>query len=473
MAAMVEEVFLGIVPNSGSQEPLCSGLFKFDPVKGYEGNLLVPFGTPKAGDNLFELPTALKGKTLYCIADGSNFATILWPDFSGGHSIKNFASRIIHLKVRQLLKGIHIGADENEVCGIWLSSPILARFFRLQAFKTEIETSPLKVTIQTLKHEEKSFNFSFGKLSVGVSGSYSPEGEALAPSLKANSYLALEFRQPINPIESLKYIRRIEHLLSLLAFDFIKAERVSLRIECADSQGKKEKEHYELERAKLLENAKTQIERHEVAIDLTEIDFGAVLDKFEGIFAQIEQTLNWYRIVAAEDRYLEDKFFYCVRMIESLYRILNIATEPDKPALDMVSSICDALKGSSTEIEFLQKRVVPIFNKPASLPRVIKDLKTRYKEVLSVEILDEKVINKLRSKEAHGSAERFSGYEYAFMSYCYDLLRFLYVLTILEKCGLERDYLLNGAKKTLSLSRHFSDEMKHSLAKVKETSAKN
>lgn len=465
---MTEDIFVGIVKESGSKEPACSGLFKFDPIQGFEGKLLVPF-EPKPGEELFELPEVLKGKSLYCLIDGGNFGTILWPDFTGGHRINNFAARIINLRIRQIIRNIHIGAEEKEVKTIYLASPIFARLFRLQAFQTEIETSPYKITIQSIQKDDLLFECTVGKLSVGIAGAYSPEGATPAPALTATSYVELKLNQSVNPIDALRTIRTIEHFFSLLTFNFIKAQEVYLGIECPDETGKKVERRYELERAKLVERAKTEMERHEVGSFIGATDLGPIFDKFSSIFDKIEQSLNWYRIVTAEDRYLEDKFFYCVRMLESLYRNLGIATDSDTQALETITAISKKVEGGPDGDDlqaFITQRIVPIFSKPASLPAVMKDLKNKYQELLAVEFLDERTITKLRAKEAHGSPQKFSSYEYAFMANSYDILRHLYVITILEYCGFSRSHLLAGLKNTHSIRRYFSTDHLKAVVKL-------
>jgi hypothetical protein len=472
---MTDNLFIGIVPEEGSTSPFCSGLFKFDPVQGYEGNLLVPFET-KVGEHLFELPSQLKRKALYCLIDGSNLGTILWPDFSGGHRIQNFAARIVHLRVRQLLKGIHIGADEKDVWGISIHSPLLARLFNLQAYSTHFSTEPFKIAVETSNSKEKIFESNLGTLTIGISPTFSPEGNSSAPSLGATSYLSLELRKPINPHQALMLVRKFEHFLSLVAFDFIKAEKVFFKIEGSEHDGTTTKNGYELERAKLVEQAKLQIDRHELPINLIDIDFGKAFDRFATFADSIEQTLNWYRIVTAEKVYLEDKFFYSVRMIESLYRVLGLDTEVDTDALEKLSLMEKSLQKdaeNSDIILFLQTRIKPIFNKPASLPVVIRDLKLKYKDVLASEILDEKTIARLRGKEAHGSAKRFSTQEYAYMGNSYEIIRYLYVLTVLEQCGFNRTDMLGGAKKSLSLGRYFSPDFVKSVRELLEAAKNN
>ena len=325
--------------------------------------------------------------------------------------------------------------------------------FRLRAFVEKIEASPYKLSIESSDTKDIEFLTSVGKASIGVSGTYSPAGRAPAPSIKAISYLEIEVEPSITPIDALKIIRRIEHLISLLTFDFIKTTNAHLTITVAEKDGTKSDKQFRLDRAKFTKNAKTEFERHEVPLNLNEFDFGSVVSRFFEISDAIEQTLNWYRIVTAEDRYLEDKFFYCVRMIDALYKALAIKTAIDQAAVETLETIIGVLTKSEENealVEFLRKRAIPNFSR-SSFSNVLEDLRSKYAEIKVAEILDPKIINRLRGKEAHGSTQPFTPQESQFMAYSYEIIRVLYILIVLENCGIPRDFLL----KRLKASHHF------------------
>lgn len=91
-----------------------------------------------------------------------------------------------------------------------------------------------------------------------------------------------------------------------------------------------------------------------------------------------------------------------------------------------------------------------------SLPDRIRDLKERYRAMKVVEVVDERIVNKLRGKEAHGSAKRFSTAEYRFMICCCDVLIKLYTLLVLENCGMDREFLLSSLKRAPAWQADFS-----------------
>lgn len=463
---MSDDVFIGIVAEQGSKDVKCSGLFKFDPVRGYEGKLLVPFEAAP-GQHLFELPPLLKKEALYCLIDGSKFGTIIWPDFRGGHQIKSFAARIINLRIRNFLNGAHVDASSPDITKITLISPIFAYLFSLTAFKTTLSHNPFRATIESVDQDDINFQSERGTLSLGISGSISPDW--LVPTVGAHSYLKLIFHEPKTPIECIKLVTRIEHLFSLLTFNFIKAKSVNfsfLQVE----DGKPSEEGVDLERARITEEAKTELERLDIPLHLNGIDFGNLADRFLKIFNSIEQTLNWHRIITAEERYLEDKYFYSVRMIEALFTGLKIRTERDVKAQELIAEITQKLSAEGLQndhlITFIKERVTPNFLRP-SLAEIIKHLKKEYAELKVVDILDSNRIRKLRGKEAHGSTEAFSPQEYQFMAFTYEILLILYRLVILEHCGLERSFLYAQLKKAFRFSRYFEqstlDEYKAAL----------
>ena len=151
----------------------------------------------------------------------------------------------------------------------------------------------------------------------------------------------------------------------MITFSFIKAQRIELEIFSPSKAGETEKRHYKLERALLNEKAQTDIERHKIPIRLGDLDIGKAFDQFQEIFDLVELTLHWCRIVLVEERYLENMFFYCVRMIEGLYRTLNIATEVDKEAIKLVNEISNVLARDELKnaplIKFLSSRVLNVF----------------------------------------------------------------------------------------------------------------
>ena len=455
---MPDDVYISIVDQQGSRESKWSGFFKFDPIHGYSGRLLSSTFDFKAGANPFDTPPELDKEALYCIVDGSNFATIIWPDFSGGAQIKNFAARLHELEIRNLIRGVHIGATEQDITAVRLYSPIFAQLFQLDAFESKIETNPYKVTITSLISEDREFKFSTGKLLVGIHGTYSPMGTA--PTVSARSYVTIQFGQKVTPTEALRVIRQAELFFSLITFSFIKADRVEFEIECRNKEGQIEKNNYDLERALLNDKAQTDIARHNIPIRIKSLDIGRHFEEFQKLFEPIEQTLNWYRIVTSEERYLDDKYFYCVRMIEALYRALNITTEGDKEAISLVDQISKALSQNEPKYEplvkFLNTRVRSTFSRP-SLASIITHVKSAYKEIRVVEILGAKKINSLRGKHAHGSTDRFSSKDYQFMYYAYEILLALYPIIVLENCGFDRDFIYAQLKNSFSYRRFFEE----------------
>lgn len=212
-----------------------------------------------------------------------------------------------------------------------------------------------------------------------------------------------------------------------------------------------------VDRAHSTKAAKTEFDRHEIPLRLTISEITPVINRFLEIFDDIEQTLGWYRIVTAEKRYLEDKFFYCVRMIEALYKALQIPILAEQSGLKQIDAIIEALaasKGNETSIQFLKRRARPIFSRP-SLAEIIEDIKTKYGDMKVVEFLDYKIINRLRGKEVHGTTEPFSTKDYQYMRYSRDVLRILYVLIVLEQCGISKNFLIDSMRKSHKLGLFF------------------
>jgi hypothetical protein len=182
---MEENTFIGIVPSQGSKDSKWNGVFKFDEIEGYTGKLLSNSIEARPGQDIFTIPEELDKKALYCLIDGNQFGTIIWPELRGVQ-IKNFVAQIRDLRIRTLIRGVHIGEAENDVKKITLQSPILAQLFRLRAFVEKIETSPYKLSIESADTKDIEFLTNVGKISIGVSGTYSPADRTPAPSIKAS-----------------------------------------------------------------------------------------------------------------------------------------------------------------------------------------------------------------------------------------------------------------------------------------------
>ena len=281
--------------------------------------------------------------------------------------------------------------------------------------------------------------------------------------------MQFSFNEKLSPIEALAFTRRLERFMSLLAFDLVRTERTAFTISETEKSGETSDIVCPVEFAKDVSATKTNIDFHKLPLRLNNLDFGSAFDQFLEMFDALEQTLNWYRTVIAEDRYLEDKFFYCVRMIEALYKAIPIPTRPDEEAASKISSIMTKLsteKDNDALVAFLKERVAPIFGKRWSLPEIVRDLKSRYSDVATINFLDARTINKLRAKQAHGSTQRLSAAELRYMSYSYRLLSMLYCLIILEHCGLDRERMLDGLKSRSRFERYFSSDTLSELNKA-------
>jgi hypothetical protein len=456
---MAKDVFVGIVPTEGSNQADWIGVFSFDHVAGYTGQLLSKMEL-KPGPIGFDIPSGINKDILFCILDGSEFATIVWPRHSGLR-INNFVSQIVRTRIMTLVRGAHIGEKDICVLHVTLYSPLFALLFDRVGYTQQMEMNPLRVTVESKSEREIEFATSIGHCFIGVQQIFNPPVGALTVVMDATGYLRVELREAKPIIEAIKLIQRLEQLLSLLCFNYVKCKssQIKVRFSNRGTGGQTDRE-LSVERAHLIPNPKLELDWHEMPLRLNSVNLGEVLGHFLDIFDGIEQSLHWYRIVQTEDRYLADRYFYCVRMIESLYRKFEIATERDMEAIEKARRICGKLDSVEDRdlTEFISTRVLPMFTRPWSLSDIMRDLKKRYAEMVITGILDERFVTKLRGKEAHGTSESFSLREYKFMAYSIEIFVTLYTLVILERCGLGRDYLLSSLKRLPSRANDFSRE---------------
>ena len=469
---MSDDVFIAVVSSPNSYEATWHGAFRFDELNGYVGKLISAKSNFKPGPLTFDAPADLDKEALFCVIDGATFATAIWPGLYG-HKINLFGpgSRVIDARFPTLIKGVHVGANECHIKSVTLFSPLFASLFGLQGFTATVAPTSRAFKIETKPNEVIKFKTQLWSMTIGTAGKVERLPDKLSPNLDLTGCATIECGATVSPIQALKLASQIEYFLSLVCLSFVSCERLNCVIEMPTTGGElvevptKGDElvqtQAEVIRAKNVRGAKTEFDLIRLPIRLEQVDFGAALHKFVEIFDSIEQSLAWYRIVMAEERYVEDKYFYAVRMIKSLYKNLGLEGQPDKGLLDVVDRICAKLPDDNeryTLVNFINNRVRPIFSKTWSLSDVIKDLKTRYSELKMVEVLDEKVISKLRGKEVHGSAIRLSIREQKFMACSYNLIAMLYALVILEHCGIAQDFLLSELRRPLSHAAYFSSD---------------
>jgi hypothetical protein len=178
---MQQEIFIGIVPACGSRDPTWTGIFEFDPVKGYSGKLLSAW-RPKEGNLSFSLPDELNKEVVPCIIDGAEFGTILWPHFSG-QRVKNLASMIIDARIPALVRRAHINENEASIKTIILHSPVFALMFGMKGVVETIERAPNRITIKSQSADEIAFKTTFGSLLFGLSQTYRTSFGGLSASI--------------------------------------------------------------------------------------------------------------------------------------------------------------------------------------------------------------------------------------------------------------------------------------------------
>ena len=467
---MSDDVFIAVVPSPGSYEPTWHGAFRFDKANGYEGKFISTKSDLKPGPITFEAPTELDRETLFCNIDGSSPATAVWPQIS--LRTINFmgpGSRIVDAQLPVLIKGVHVGAEVCCIKSMILLSPLFAALFGIQGFRATMIPASHAFHIETRPDENIKFTTKLWSITIGTASSIGRPDHKLAPNIDLTGCAILEFDTNISPVQALKLASQIEYFLSLVCLGFVSCERLHCifetptsggdLVEMPSSSGQTDKTRLEVIRAKRV--AQTEVDLLKLPIRLQQVDFGIALERFVEIFDSLEQSLGWYRIVMAEERSLEGKYSHAVRMIEALYKVLRIDGQPDKGLLKVVDRVCDKLPNDDDKcslVTFINERVRPIFSRPWSLADVIKDLRTRYSDLKIIEALDERIVNKIRGKETHGSAKRLSARERKFMLYSYDLIAILYALVILEHCGIDRGLLLSELQRPSSHALFFSSD---------------
>jgi hypothetical protein len=279
---MSDDVFIAIVPSAGSTEPLWHGAFRFDELTGYNGKLLAIKPDFKPGPLTFDTPAELDQDALFCVIDGSNFATAIWPHFFGQKiNFSGLLSRITDARFPILINSIHVGANEPIVKGFTLYSPLFALLFGLEGYTDQITLKPHKtVKIETKHVDDIKFATDLWSIKIGITGNYQSSREKLSPNLDMTGYATIEFNSKCTPIQALRLALQIEYFLSLVCLSFVSCQRLHFNVEGHDTDGQAAEKHVEVTRARHIKDAKTELNLTELPIRLKSIDVGASLLKF-------------------------------------------------------------------------------------------------------------------------------------------------------------------------------------------------
>lgn len=399
-------------------------------------------------------PQDLNKSVLFCLLDGSNFGTAIHPRL-GRYHLKIGGAKFVEAEFPILLRDAHINAEEPSIHSITLKSPLFAKLYGLKAIISEVKFDPLSANVKANKPDPISFTSSEGNGRFEVEHVMSEPSE-LEAGIKATTALHIDLPSPINIVQATKLVSKIEELLSLFCFSVVRATFVGFRVKFENEVDRKKM--LPLDRTFRKTRVKFDLSRHEVPIRLTSIDFGKLLTNFLAVYQQLELPLSWLRIVISEQRYLEDKYFYSVRMIEAFYKAFEEKLE-DKPSLAKLSRIRDYLmmRGDSQElVEFCDKRIRGVFLGSSSLADIVKDLKARYKDIPAVELLDEKKTRDLRGREAHGSTTRLSSSQLNYMAISYELLCTLFIILCLEKIGVAKESIIERLQVVPGYTSYFN-----------------
>lgn len=450
----MDEITVAVTNTPGGENRSWHGTLQNRKIDGYVGKLISYDTTEQHFDFSFNLPPELDRPTVYLILNGNEYATALWPRF--GSASLNVSSRTFEIRIPFLLRGAHVTEDYECISSLTCYTPILLNLFGIKPFEQRHEDDH-QTSIRTNFGTATTYSSSIGAIKLWVGGSTGSSFEKI--DIVFTCGFTVELKEKISITAATKMTQRVEAFISLLCFDYIHFEKVTVGIKSEraipntlklideDPNAEIETDIHaaELFRSQRHQNSKTTLSRLNLPMRLTpEFPCAEIFEKFLSLYERIERSFSWYRTAQIEDRYLEDHFFYSVRMIEAAYQALAIKLSKNETpsALD---GICQAVKDNPILAKFLKKRVEPIFTKP-SLGSIVRDIRDRYREIPLTRILDEAMIGKLRNKEAHGTTERYTGDDYRYMMITRDLLVMIYPCLILEASGVNRDFLLNHLK---------------------------
>ncbi|MER8847509.1 MULTISPECIES: hypothetical protein [Mesorhizobium] len=176
-------------------------------------------------------------------------------------------------------------------------------------------------------------------------------------------------------------------------------------------------------------------------------NWAEILDKFFKEWSLNEISFKWFRSSQVKQRYVEEVFFYTVRLIERYFKSKPTIDNEAEKALSIISHRSN---GDDFLTGFVERRLYPMLGRAPSLTATLRTLYTRFPEIKAFSEIKPQRVAYLRGKEAHGADTNYKTDEYVDMDYLARTFLLAFRISILERCGFDRQSIFDGARANAS-----------------------
>ncbi|MDX8497158.1 hypothetical protein RFM99_01880 [Mesorhizobium sp. VK4C] len=427
----------------------CQGQFSFDPVRGYSGHLFLENYTVREGGfSDFSLPGKLTQHFLDVVTEDGQYATFCYPRF-GKKTWANLRALRVEFSFPYLLDKVGIaGSDDRSVTCLRIYCPTLASVLGVdpvdQSLNMPNTGGGAKFNISRTKWDASEYTIEIAdRRNIGIS---SDRSEA---RFRSEICLAISYKAPKSISEALRHLHALDDFLAILSGRYVSIKTAWFGILLDGSDGEEE---FQLSGYDIGISKDAFVGRHETLAQLPfDSNWGKVIESFFVDWNKNEVAFKWFRSSQVKQRYVEEVFFYTVRMVERYFKAKPTADGDTSRAL---SIILNRSNDDSFLIDFVNRRLSPLLVRAPSLPRTLSDLYAQFPEMRAFSKIKPQRVNQLRGKEAHGADTNYDNDEYVDMEYLSRSFLLAFRISILESCGFNRQDIVNSARSPTSRVRY-------------------
>ncbi|MGX5849034.1 ApeA N-terminal domain 1-containing protein [Mesorhizobium sp. PL10] len=410
---------------------------------------------PQGNFSELSLPEKLTGNFLSILTEDGQYATFCYPRF-GKRTWANFKSLRVDFTFPYLLDKVGIaGSEDKSVTSLRIYSPTLASILGINPVEQSFDmpntggSAKFKITRREWETSEYKVEIS-DKRNIGSSSDRSEV------HFRSDICLAITYKTARSISETLHDLHALDDFLSVISGTYVSIKDACLSILLGEN-GNEGEDEFHLSGYDIGFSKNAFVDRHETLAQLPfQADWGEVLNKFVEERSTNEVAFKWFRSSQVKQRYVEEIFFYTVRMVE---RYFKAKPSVDDDASRALSIILNRSNDDNFLVDFVNRRLSPLLSRAPSLPRTLRELYARFPEMRAFSEIKPQRVNYLRGKEAHGADTNYDTDEYVDMDYLSRSFLLAFRISVLESCGFDRQGILDGLKARMSKVRHLLKPM--------------
>lgn len=382
------------------------------------------------------------------MTEDGHYATFCYPRF-GRRTWANLSVLRVEFTFPYFIDKVGVTAEEEAVTALTVYSPTLASILGINPVEHSFDIpntgGSAKFNITRSKWETSDYTIEISdKRNIGTS---SDRSEARFIS---DVCLVIRYNSPRSTSDALQNLRALDDFLGVVSGCYVSIKAAWLEV-LVDQGGGESHEEFQLSGYDTGFSKSTFVHRHETLAELSlDENWAEILDKFFKEWSLNEISFKWFRSSQIKQRYVEEIFFYTVRLIERYFRSKPIIDDEAEKALSIISHRSN---GDDFLIGFVDRRLYPMLARAPSLTATLRTLYTRFPEIKAFSEIKPQRVAYLRGKEAHGADTNYNTDEYVDMDYLARSFLLAFRISILERCGFDRQSILDGARAKASKVR--------------------